>query len=207
MPIEQDRSQQRHEQILEAATRIFSRKGYHDAAMDDIAVESRTSKGGLYFHFPNKQTLFLALLDQMIALLRARAEAAIAEEEDPIRKAEAALRVVLHTFASHRTLAQLFLVEALAAGREFQERLAASHAAFAGLVQSHLDDAVRQGVIPPQDTALAGQVWFGALNEVVTAWLLREPPGPLEEQYPALRALLLRSVGVPPTGLVPGGPR
>src|SRR6185437_12907002 len=79
MPIEQDRSQYRHERILEAATRIFSQKGYHDAAMDDIAVESRTSKGGLYFHFPNKQTLFLALLDQMIALLRARAEAAIAE--------------------------------------------------------------------------------------------------------------------------------
>lgn len=198
MPVEQVRSLARHERILEAALQVFSRKGYRDASVDDIAVESETSKGGVYFHFPNKQAIFLALLERMAALLRSRVEEAIAAERDPVRKADIALQVVLHTFGSHRTLARLFFVDALGAGREFNQRMAALRSEFAALIQQHLDEAIRQGAIPPVDTAVAARVWFGAINEVVTAWVLQEPPGRLEEVYPTLRTLLLRSIGVQP---------
>src|SRR5215217_3262307 len=43
----QERKQERHERILHAALQVFSRKGYHDTAVDDIAVDSQTSKGGV----------------------------------------------------------------------------------------------------------------------------------------------------------------
>jgi len=196
MPVEQVRSQHRHERILEAAAHVFSCKGYHNTAVDDIAAESKTSKGGVYFHFPNKQTIFLALLDRMAALLRSRVETTVAAEPDPIRKADAALQIVLQTFASHRTLARLFLVDALGASREFNERMAAIRASFAELIQQQLDEAVHQGAIPPLDTTIAGRAWFGALSEVVTAWVLTEPPGRLEDTYPTLRTLFFRSIGI-----------
>ncbi|HET7035622.1 MAG TPA: helix-turn-helix domain-containing protein, partial [Thermomicrobiaceae bacterium] len=88
----------RHERIIEAALDVFTRRGYRDAAMDEIAAEADTSKGGLYFHFPNKQALFLALLDRMAALLVGRVEEALAAEPDPLRRIDAALHVVLDTF-------------------------------------------------------------------------------------------------------------
>jgi TetR/AcrR family transcriptional regulator, fatty acid metabolism regulator protein len=191
----QERKQERHERILHAALQVFSRKGYHDTAVDDIAVDSQTSKGGVYFHFPNKQAIFLALLDRMAALLRHRVEAAVAAEADPIAKADVALQVVLQTFGSHRMLTRLFFVEALGAGREFNDRMGQLRASFADLTRQHLDEAVRQGAIPPLDTAVAGQVWFGALNEVLTRWVLSERPGRLEDAYPTVRALLLRGIG------------
>lgn len=196
---EQKRSEDRKERILEAALGVFSRRGYRDAAMDDIAGESDTSKGGVYFHFPNKQTIFLALLDRMASLLMNRAETAIAAEPDPIRRIDAALLVVLRTFGDHRSLARLFLVEALGAGREFNDRMLEIRRDFAGLITRHLDEAVAEGAIPPLDTHLAGIAWFGALNEVVTHWVLNDGPEPLERQYPALRDLLRRSIGVPQT--------
>src|SRR5438067_1601168 len=108
---EQERSQTRRQRILDAAVQVFTRKGYRDAGMEDIAVEAETSKGGLYFHFPSKQALFLQLLDRMTALFIERTERAIVTEPDPIACADAALRVVLHTFAAHRGLTRLFLVE------------------------------------------------------------------------------------------------
>lgn len=194
---EQKRGEDRKERILEAALGVFSRRGYRDAAMDDIAGESDTSKGGVYFHFPNKQTIFLALLDRMANLLMHRAEAAIQAEPDPVRRIDAALLVVLRTFGDHRSLARLFLVEALGAGREFNDRMLEIRRDFAGLITRHLDEAVAHGAIPPLDTHLAGIAWFGALNEVVTHWVLDEDPEPLEQQYPALRDLLRRSIGVP----------
>ncbi len=204
MPVEQARSQQRHERILDAALQVFSRKGFHQAAVDDIAEESQTSKGGLYFHFPTKQAIFLALLDRMAGLLRSRVEAAAEGEPDPIARADVALQVVLQTFASHRTLSRLFFVEALGAGPEFSRRMLEIRASFESLIQQHLDEAVRQGSIPSLDTAAASRVWFGALNEVVTSWVLADSPARLEDAYPTVRALLLRSIGaqVP----LPGAP-
>ncbi|MDI3340693.1 MAG: TetR/AcrR family transcriptional regulator [Sphaerobacter sp.] len=197
MAREQTRAEVRRERILEAALAVFARRGYREAAMDEIAVESDTSKGGVYFHFPNKQAIFLALLDRMAALLMARAEAAIAAETDPLAKIDAALRVVLDTFADHRSLARLFLVDALGAGREFNAKMMEIHRAFAGLIARHLDEGIRRGDFPPIDSRVAGLALFGAINEVVTDWLLDPDPPPLERAYPALRALLRRSVGMP----------
>ncbi len=200
MPIEQARRIRRHERILDAALQVFTRKGYHGTAVDEIAIESGTSKGGIYFHFPNKEAIFLALLDRTAALLRSRVESAIAAEPLPARKAELALHVVLHTFAGHRTLARLFLLDALGAGPRFDQRLAGIRQAFAGLIQEQLNAVIRSGDTPgcPIDTRIAGQVWFGALNEVVADWLMTEPPGDLEGAYPTLRVMLLRSLGIDP---------
>ena len=198
MPVEQLRSKRRHERILDSALRVFSQKGYCEAAVDDVAAEAATSKGGIYFHFPTKQAIFLALLDRTAALLRSKVEAAIAPEPDPLARAELALEVVLETFGSHRTLARLFFVEALGAGREFNERMAELRADFSALIRRHLDEAVRQGRIGPLDTAVASQVWFGALNEVLTRWALAERPEPLEDVLPTLRPMLMRSIGAEP---------
>lgn len=194
---EQERSQTRRQRILDAAVQVFTGKGYRDAGMEDIAAAAETSKGGVYFHFASKQALFLNLLDRMAALLVEHTERAIAEEPDPLARADAALRVVLHTFAAHRGLTRLFLCEALGAGPEFNAKMAGIHAQFVAVIRRHLDDAVTAGAIPPLDTDLAAVVWFGALNGLVTRWALADAPGDLETHYPALRRLLLRSIGVP----------
>jgi len=195
-PPEQERSRARRQRILDAGIAVFSRKGYRDSGVDEIAAASETSKGGVYFHFPNKQAIFLALLEQMGSLLLERVQQAMAREADPIARGDVALLTVLRTFSSHRALARLFLVEAMGAGREFNDAMMAMHGRFAALITRHLDDAVARGAIPPLDSDLAGVAWFGALNEVTVRWLLTGSPPRLEDAYPALRGLLARSVGI-----------
>jgi AcrR family transcriptional regulator len=196
MTIEQARAVKRRERILDAALRVFSRKGYHEAGVDEIATSSGTSKGGLYFHFPGKQQLFMALLDRSANRLLEKVETAMARERDPIDRADAALITLLSTFARHRPLARLFMVEALGAGPEFHRRVLELHERFSGLIRQHLDEAIALGVIEPVDTEVASRAWFGSLNEVITAWVLSGRGRGLEEAYAALRPLLMRSVGV-----------
>ncbi|MBV9580458.1 MAG: TetR/AcrR family transcriptional regulator, partial [Chloroflexi bacterium] len=152
------------------------------------------SKGGVYFHFPNKQAIFLALLDRLADILRERIQNAVAQESEPLDRADAALHVVLETFGSHRRLARLFLVEALGAGPEFNARMIQIRADFAALIRGHLDEAVARGAIPSLDTATVATAWFGAVNEVVTHWAMAEAPGRLEDAYPTIRSLLLGGV-------------
>jgi AcrR family transcriptional regulator len=197
VPAEQLRSQQRYQRILDAASSVFSAKGYHGTLVDDIAEEADTSKGGVYFHFPNKQAIFLALLDRLANILRQRVEEAVAAQSTPVDRAEQALKVVLDTFGGHRTLARLFMVEALGAGPDFNARMLRIRADFAELIRHHLDEAVATGAIPPIDTRTAASAWFGAVNEVVMQWALAERPGRLEDAYPTIRALLLRGIRAP----------
>ncbi len=195
--MKQERSARRRERILDAAFTVFSRRGYRQAGVDEVGRQAETSKGGVYFHFPTKEALFLELLRTTADRLVAKVERSMTAVDDPIERADVALQTVLGVFAGHRTMARLFLIDAVGAGSEFQAELQRLHERFGGLITEQLDVAVADGIIAPLDTTVAGMAWFGALNEVVMRWLMADDPGHLEDTYPTLRAILLRSVGIP----------
>jgi AcrR family transcriptional regulator len=57
---------ERKQEILDAALRCFSKKGYHDTKMDDIISACGLSKGAIYWHFKGKRDIFIALIEQHI---------------------------------------------------------------------------------------------------------------------------------------------
>jgi AcrR family transcriptional regulator len=73
---------QRRVQLLDAASEVFTSKGYHAAAMDDIADAAGVSKPVLYQHFPSKLDLYLALLDQTCDRLVHVVQEALASTDD-----------------------------------------------------------------------------------------------------------------------------
>lgn len=173
---------------------VFASKGYHGAVVDDIVAASGTSKGAFYHYFPSKQEIFVTLMDELAALVEHGVESAIASESGGLAKVEAALRVVLETAAAQRDLAKILLVEAVGLGPALEHKRLEIHRRFAQLIQRHLDRAVADGDIPAQDTELTARAWIGALNEVITQWLVTHGE-PLAQRLPALRSLLLRSIG------------
>jgi TetR/AcrR family fatty acid metabolism transcriptional regulator len=193
------------QRLLDAAEAVFADKGYHGAAVDDIARVSDSSKGGFYFHFPNKEAIFLALIDSLTPRLEAAIERAISAEADPVAQLDAALRTVFETFSSHRRLSKILLVEAVGLGHGFDEKLMLVRGRFAAMIQRRLDLAIQSGRISPVDSETVAWAWFGAINEIVTRWLVSGQPNRLEDAFPTLRALLLRSVGALPddTSLAP----
>lgn len=54
----------RREEILEAAMKCFSKKGYHGTRMDDIIKASGLSKGAIYWYFKGKRDIFIFLIEQ-----------------------------------------------------------------------------------------------------------------------------------------------
>ena len=181
--------------ILDAAEEVFSEKGYHGAAVDDVVRAAQTSKGSFYFHFPSKQEMFFALVDRLISALARSTEEAIGRESGALAKVTAALDTVFRTFTRHRSLAKILLVGGVGLGRAFDERLLSIHSLFADAIRAHLDEAVEEGSIPPVDTELTAYVWMGAVNEVILRWLYTGQPEPLEGALDGLRGLLLRSIG------------
>ena len=183
--------------ILEAAVKVFATKGYHDTKVDDIVSESKTSKGSFYFYFPSKQDIFLALVDTFAELLESRLHARIDSETSGMARLDLALHVCLETFGQYRGLAKIAFVQATGLGLAFEEKRRVVNDRFIEIIKDNLDEAVADGSIPALDTEVAACAWMGALNEIVLRWVYTGQPDPIRS-LPALRKLLLQSVGVAP---------
>jgi AcrR family transcriptional regulator len=75
-----DVSEERKQQILDAAEKVFTHKGLDEARMDDIAEGTGVSKGTLYLYFKSKEDLIIAILDRIFRGMFERLGARTGEE-------------------------------------------------------------------------------------------------------------------------------
>jgi AcrR family transcriptional regulator len=66
---QEDRTRRSRKQILAAALKLFSRRGYHGTSIRDIAEAARASTGNVYHHFPDKESIFNALIEEYLAAI------------------------------------------------------------------------------------------------------------------------------------------
>lgn len=71
-----ERGQRRREAIVDAATGLFARQGYHPTGIDEIGEAAGITGPGIYRHFPSKEDLLIAALDRIWEALRAALEEA-----------------------------------------------------------------------------------------------------------------------------------
>jgi AcrR family transcriptional regulator len=180
--------------ILDAALNIFSHKGYHDTRLDEIVDESHTSKGSIYFHFPNKERLFLALVDQFADLLERQVTEAIEPEPKGMGRVKVALQTCLETFGRYRRPAKILLVQAVGLGTVFEEKRNEINDRFARLIERYLIEAIEIGDIEPVDTEVVAHAWMGAIYALIIRWVYTGEPEP-ERIMATLVPALLQSVG------------
>jgi AcrR family transcriptional regulator len=91
----------RRRQLLDAAMEVFVARGYHAAAMDEIAERAGVSKPVLYQHFPGKQDLYLALLDESVETLIGAVADAIRSTTDNRQRVTATFAAYFEYVAEH----------------------------------------------------------------------------------------------------------
>ena len=67
-----EKSERSRRAVLDAALRLFSRQGYRATTMREIADKAKVSTGNVYHHFPDKEAIFLALIDEYLELAKTR---------------------------------------------------------------------------------------------------------------------------------------
>jgi AcrR family transcriptional regulator len=121
---------QRRAVILDAALRVFAARGFHTASMDEIAREAGVSKAVVYDHFPSKQELYAALLEQIGERVEKIVEAALLPfDVEEAQRVRMALEAFFRYVEEHPAGSRLLLLELLGAdtselGRALEEGLA-----------------------------------------------------------------------------------
>jgi TetR/AcrR family fatty acid metabolism transcriptional regulator len=175
MAVRADRQADRRRQLLEAAVKVFAKKGFHAARVGDIAEEAGVAYGLVYHYFDSKEelleTIFRTTWTEMLARVR-EVEAAGVPASEAVRQVTALL---LRTWRRDPDLVRVLVREVTRnqhVQREIEEITAAMET---------LEGIVRRGqetgeFRPDLDPRLAAVVFYGALEEVLTGWVLGQLP-------------------------------
>jgi AcrR family transcriptional regulator len=117
--------------LLEAAARVFARRGLVQASVDEVAADAGFTKGAVYANFGSKEELFLEMLDARFDRRLADMDRALSTDEPPEAQARAAGQDFVDYLSGDPEWARLFFEAALYAGRDetFRVKLQSRYAA------------------------------------------------------------------------------
>jgi TetR/AcrR family transcriptional regulator, cholesterol catabolism regulator len=162
--------------IIAAATRVFSQRGYHAASMTEIADEVGIRKPSLYHHIRKKEDLLFAIHEQLIDELSEETMAALAGTDAPEERISRILEVNMSFVARHRDGVAVFLQERREMSGERWDDLVVKRDRYERVVSGVVAAGIASGAfvdVPPQITARAllamanwGYTWFDPAGEM-----------------------------------------
>jgi len=178
--------------------RVFAAKGFHSARVGDIAAEAGVAHGLLYHYFRSKDELLETVFrDTWTAMLARFSE--VEESDDPApEKLRKLVALVLRTWRRDPDLVRVLVREVTRSPQLSMEvdEVAGAFAAIARIVASgQTAGELREGV----DPRLAAVVIYGAVEEILTGWVLGQLPDGDADIAAAERAI----VAIVCDGLVP----
>ncbi len=160
--------------ILRAATTVFARRGFFNAQVADVAREAGVAAGTVYLYFRSKDDLLISIFEESMSKAIEETKLALDGVRDPVERLRVLARGHLGRLGRQRELAIVFQVE-LRHSMKFMERFSATQQLRTYL--DHLRDAVSAGqeaglFRADLNATLTAKAIFGALDEMVTNWVL-----------------------------------
>jgi TetR/AcrR family transcriptional regulator, fatty acid metabolism regulator protein len=161
--------------LLEAAVRVFARRGFHAARVGDIAEEAGVAHGLLYHYFSSKEEVLETIFRETWADLLA----AVRDVEESGEPAQEQLRqvaaILLRSWRRDPDLVRV-LVRGVARSSELDRRVGDVGDAFVAI-----ERIVRRGqeageLRPELDARLTSVIFYGAIEELLTGWVLELLP-------------------------------
>ena len=157
--------------ILDAAVRVFAHKGYHTSRVGDIAEEAGVAHGLLYHYFRSKEelleTIFRETWRDVLDAVRA-----VEETDESARDRLAGIaKILLRAWRRDPDLVRV-LVREVTRSSHLQERIDEIGAAFAGLERIIARGQQEGEFRSDLDARMASYVFYGALEEILTGWVL-----------------------------------
>jgi TetR/AcrR family fatty acid metabolism transcriptional regulator len=167
------RTDDKRGRILGAAVRVFARKGYFASRVADVAKAAGIADGTIYLYFRTKDDILVSLFDQVMAEHLAAARQEVAGLDGAPARLRAIAERHLRLLGGNRDLAVVFQVE-LRQSTKFMERFTASWLKdYFDVVQGVIERGQREGSIRKElPRKVAAKAFFGALDEMVTSWVL-----------------------------------
>jgi TetR/AcrR family fatty acid metabolism transcriptional regulator len=181
--------------ILRAATKVFAQHGFFQSQVADVARVAGVAAGTVYLYFKGKDDLLVSIFERSMREVLAEGRRAVAGAADPADRLRLLARLHLGRLGRDRNLAVVFQVE-LRQSVKFMERFSESFLQdyFTLIRQAIADGQSRGGFRKDISATTATKIFYGALDEMATNWVLSRRKYDLAAEADAVVDLFINGV-------------
>jgi AcrR family transcriptional regulator len=180
--------EEKRRQLLDAAVRVFARKGFHASRVGDIAEEAGVAHGLLYHYFKSKDDVLEAVFHDNWSLLLARIASVEETDEPAADQLRHIAAIVLRTWLHLPDVVRVVIRE-FGRSPELAERIG-ELAEPIEVIQRVIERGIERGEFRKDiDPRFAATVVYGSIDELLTGWVLGRLPADEEDVAAAERTL------------------
>ena len=180
--------------ILDAAIRVFARRGFHSCRVSDVADEAGVAYGLVYHYFKSKDqvldTLFLERWDFLLEAIRETDAREVPAEE----KLTAIAGFIIDSYRHDPDLMKVIIVEVTRAANSFGalhlDEIRKAYEGIAAIVETAREDGTFKSSIPSEFAAMC---FYGAIEQLLTAWIFEVLPR-TEEDFEGAKDLIVEAI-------------
>lgn len=183
------------QQIIEAAVRVFARKGYYNSRVSDIAREAGVAAGTIYLYFKTKDDILVTLFREKMAEFVGALRKAIVDEPDAASKVRRLVALHFRMLEENPELAEVVQVELRQGQKFFRGAASQEIGAYFALIGSVLEEGVAEGRFRSGlPVKVATKMLFGAMDQMATSWVLGKRGYRLVDTADAVAEIFLQGV-------------
>src|SRR6187431_1809162 len=181
--------------ILRAAIDVFAERGFFNAQVADVARVAGVAAGTVYLYFKSKDDLLVSIFERSMNEVLADGKAAVAGIDDPAERLSKLAHLHLERLGRDKDLAVVFQVE-LRQSVKFMERFSETFLQdYFKLIRQAIADGQQSGAFRKDISATtATKIFFGALDEMATNWVLSRRKYDLNAEADAVVNLFIHGV-------------
>ncbi|MCZ6791683.1 MAG: TetR/AcrR family transcriptional regulator [Candidatus Dadabacteria bacterium] len=176
------RRKSRKEEIIKAASNLFSQKSYHDVTMDQIAGEVGVAKGTIYLYFKSKENLYLGILEHTFETIESILEREIAKEDPAPQKLKKILRLIFQFYFQNMDVLRILTRDETRLIREHFEFTEHWRHRRIKLYRKVLEKGIKEGSFRSANTELMALIIFGLVGSVMFFYPTDKTAGEIAEE-------------------------
>jgi TetR/AcrR family transcriptional regulator, fatty acid metabolism regulator protein len=190
-----NRNSEKYQRILDAAVAVFAEKGFFVSRISDIADRASVADGTVYLYFKNKDEILVSAINTAFDGFMTRARTELEKLTSPTERLRRLAYLHLEALGANRNLAVVFQMELRQSSRSLSEFSHHHLVEYFNLVRQAINDGKANGEFRREmPEKIAANCFFGAIDEMVTSWVLSEKDYPLAHAADPLLDILLNGM-------------
>ncbi|KAF0188941.1 MAG: transcriptional [Desulfobulbaceae bacterium] len=193
------KAQDKHIKIINAATKVFAKKGFFNARISDIAKEAKVADGTIYLYFNNKFDILISVFEEEISNLIEQVNKSLLLEPDPRNQLRIFATKHLTMMKKNKNLAEVIQIELRQSTKLIKDYRNNKFSEYIDIISTIIKNGQAQNIYRTDiKPGIAKRAFFGALDEISRVWSLSlETEYTVEETINQIMDIFLIGVLVP----------
>ncbi|QKS71988.1 TetR/AcrR family transcriptional regulator [Paenalkalicoccus suaedae] len=185
----------KYDKIIDAAVKVIAKNGYHHSQVSKIAKEAGVADGTIYLYFKNKEDILISLFEEKMGSFVGHIKETMEKEESTKQKLFILIEMHLKQLEKDHDLALVTQLELRQSNISIRLRVNEVLKGYLKLIDSVILEGQENGLFDTDlDVRIVRQLIFGAIDEVVTNWVMKDHRYELAPLAASIHAFLLKGL-------------